>query len=262
MTAERARYAAERVNVSGWLVVVLVALSAEIAIPRMDLEDTVATPRQAASTLVSELRAGSLRAEIGATLSAYLQGLAIAIVIGVAAGVAIGSSRALLETSSGVIEFLRPIPAVALIPLATYALGLDTEMRRFLIAYAAVWPILFNTLYGVRGVDRMLYDVARTSGVTRLGTLVRVTLPAALPSIATGIRVSASLALLVCVTVEYVTRTAGVGAYMHEQYGAIQYNEVYAAVLLTALIGYAVNVLLRSTERRALFWVGEGRRGA
>jgi NitT/TauT family transport system permease protein len=262
MTAERARYAGERVNVSGWLVVVLVALAAELAIPGLNLEDTVARPSQALTTLVSELRAGPLRDEIGATLSAYLQGLAIAIAVGVVAGVAIGSSRTLLETSSGVIEFLRPVPAVALIPLATYALGFDTEMRRFLVAYAAVWPILFNTLYGVRGVDRMLYDVARTSGASRLGVLVRVTLPASLPSIATGIRISASLALLVCVTVEYWTQTAGLGAYMHEQYGAIRYDEVYAAVLLTALIGYVVNVVLRSTERRALFWVGEERRAA
>ena len=84
-------------------------------------------------------------------------------------------------------------------------------MRRFVVAFARLWPILVNTAYGVRGADRFLHDVARTSGVTPIGRLVRVTLPAALPSIATGIRVSASLALLVCVTTEFVTGTGGIG---------------------------------------------------
>jgi NitT/TauT family transport system permease protein len=250
------------VNLLGWAVVCLVAAFAELAVRSFGLEGTVTAPSDAVGTLVDELRAGEFRDEVGATLSAYLQGLALATAIGVVAGIAIGSSRLLLDTSSGVVEFLRPIPAVALIPLATFAFGFDTEVRRFLVAYAAVWPILFNTMYGVRGVDRMLYDVARTSGATRLGTLMRVTLPASLPSIATGIRISASLALLVCVTVEYVTQTAGVGAYMAQQYGAIRYDEVYAAVLLTALLGYAINVLLRALERRTLFWIGEERSAA
>jgi NitT/TauT family transport system permease protein len=222
----------------------------------------VAAPSDALRALASELSTGPLRGEIGATLSAYLQGLGVAIVVGVSAGIALGSSRTLLDASSVVVEFLRPIPAVAIIPFATLVFGLDTEMRRFLVAYAAVWPILFNTLYGVRSVDRLLYDVARTSGASRLGTLVRVTLPAALPSIATGIRVSASLALLVCVTAEWVTQTAGIGAYMAQQYGAFQVEEMYAAVVLTALFGYAINVALRATERRVVFWVGEERGAA
>ena len=85
---------------------------------------------------------------------------------------------------------------MAFIPVAILLLGLDTSMRRWVVAYAALWPILINTIYGVRGSDQLLHDVARTSGVTRLGRLVRVSVPAALPSIATGLRVSASIALL------------------------------------------------------------------
>jgi ABC-type nitrate/sulfonate/bicarbonate transport system permease component len=163
-----------------------------------------------------------------------------------------------------VIEFLRPIPAVALIPLATLIFGLDTEMRRFLVAFAAVWPILFNTVYGVQGVDRILYDVARTSRATKLGTLGRVTLPAALPNIVTGIRISASIALLVCVTAEWFTQTAGLGAYMARQYGSIpiQLDKMYAAVLLTALLGLGINTILRATEQRVVFWAGEDRYSA
>jgi NitT/TauT family transport system permease protein len=252
------------VNLAGLLFVVLVAALAEVAIRLFDFDDVVATPTSSARTLVEELRSGSLSDAIGATLAAYLEGLGIAIVVGVAAGIALGTSRTLLDASSMVIEFLRPIPAVALIPLATLIFGLDTEMRRFLVAFAAVWPILFNTVYGVQGVDRILYDVARTSRATKLGTLGRVTLPAALPNIVTGIRISASIALLVCVTAEWFTQTAGLGAYMARQYGSIpiQLDKMYAAVLLTALLGLGINTILRATEQRVVFWAGEDRYSA
>ena len=105
----------------------------------------------------------------------------------------------------------------------------------------------------------MLHDVARTAGVGRTGRLFRVTLPAALPSIAIGIRVSAAIALLVCVTAEFLTGTGGVGAYMERQQIANQLPEMYAAVVLVGLIGYLVNVGLRVLQRRTLFWSGEER---
>ena len=157
------------------------------------------------------------------------------------------------------IEFLRPIPAVALIPLAILLLGLGLPMTRFIVVYAAVWPILVNTLYGVRGSDQMLHDVARTSGVSGAGRLFRVTLPAALPSIATGVRVGASIGLLACVTAEYTNGTGGIGAYMQRQETAIQLPKLYAAVILVGALGYGVNRLLRAAQRRYVFWVGEER---
>ncbi len=248
----------KRVNVAGWLFVVLVTLLVEAGVRAFDYETSIATPSSTLRALVDELWSGSLSGELGDTLSAYLQGLALAIVIGVGAGLLIGASRTLLDATSVVIEFLRPIPGIALIPLAILAFGLGVPTVRFVVAYAAAWPILLNTLYGVRGVDRMLHDVARTSGVGRTGRLFRVTLPAALPSIATGIRVSAAIALLVCVTAEFFT-TGGVGAYMERQQIANQLPEMYAAVVLVGLIGYLMNLGLRVLQRRTLFWSGEER---
>jgi NitT/TauT family transport system permease protein len=238
---------------------VLVTLLVEAGVRAFDYEHSIATPSSTLRALVDELWSGSLSGEIGDTLSAYFQGLAIAIIVGVAAGVLIGSSRTLLDATSVVIEFLRPIPGVALIPLAILFFGLGLPARRFVIAYAAAWPILFNTLYGVRGGERMLHDVARTSGVGRTGRLFRVTLPAALPSIATGIRVSAAIALLVCVTAEFLIGTGGVGTYMERQQIANRLPEMYAAVILVGLIGYLMNVGLRVLQRRTLFWAGEER---
>jgi ABC-type nitrate/sulfonate/bicarbonate transport system permease component len=250
-----------RVNVVGWLFVVLVTLLVEAGVRAFDYEQSIATPSSTLRALYHELAEGTLSGEIGVTLHAYLEGLALAIVIGVTAGVLIGSSRTLLDASSVVVEFLRPIPAVALIPLAILFFGpFGIAAHRFVVVFAAVWPILINTIYGVRGADRMLHDVARASGVGRAGRLLRVTLPAALPSVATGIRVSAAIALVVCVTAEFRTGAGGVGAFMEDQQFANKLPELYAAVVLLALLGYGVNLALRAIQRRTLFWAGEERR--
>ena len=149
-----------------------------------------------------------------------------------------------------VVEFLRPIPAVALIPLAILWFGLGTPMVRFVVAYAAVWPILVHTVYGIRGVDRMLYDVAASSGVTGVARVARVSVPAALPGIATGIRVSAAIALTVCVTAEFFFGNQGIGAYMQAQQAAYRIPELYAGVFLVGLVGLAIDTVLRRTQRR------------
>jgi len=249
----------KQANLVGWLFVVLVTGLLEAGVRLFELRDSVPAPSAVLRALAEGVSSGTLSGEVGTTLESYAEGLGLAIAAGIVLGLVIGSSRTLLEASSIVIEFLRPIPAVALIPLAIMVFGLGLPMRRFVIAYAALWPILINTLYGARGADRVLHDVARTSGVTRLGRLVSVTFPAALPSIATGIRVSASLALLVGVTAEFVTGTEGIGSYMQRQQLAYQLPELYAAIVVTGFLGYAINVALRRAERHFLFWVGEGR---
>lgn len=250
----------KRINVVGWLFVVLVALLVEAGVRAFDYEQSIARPSSTLRALSDELAEGTLPGEVGVTLEAYLEGLALAIVIGVAAGVFIGSSRRLLDASSVVVEFLRPIPAVALIPLAIVFFGtFGIGAHRFVVAYAATWPILITTIYGVRGVDRLLHDVARTSGVGGARRLVRVTLPAALPSIATGVRVSAAIGLVVCVTAEFVTGAGGIGTYMEDQQFAGNRPALYAAIVLVSLLGFAVNAGLRVVQRWALFWAGEER---
>lgn len=236
-----------------------VLVLAEAAVRLFDLSDSVAAPSEAAGALVDELRDGTLAGEIVATLAVYVQGFALALAIGVVLGIAIGVSRTIEDAMSVVVEFLRPIPAVALIPLAILWFGLGAPMLRFVVAYAAVWPILVHTVYGIRGVDRVLYDVAATSGVAGVARVARVSVPAALPGIATGIRVSAAIALVVCVTAEFFFGSQGIGAYMQDQQAAYRIPELYAAVLLAGLIGLAIDAVLRSTQRRALFWVGEER---
>jgi len=261
MGARDSQLMLRRINVAGWSLFLLLAVALEVAVRVFDLGDSIAAPSSTFRALGDGIASGELTSELRTTLGSYAQGLAVAIVLGVLAGAIIGSSRTLMAASSVVIEFLRPIPAVALIPLAILLFGFDAPMRRFVIAFAAVWPILIGTLYGVRGADPFLHDVARTSGLGSAGRLFRVTLPAALPSIATGIRVSASLALLVCVTAEFVVGAGGgLGSYMQQQQSAVRIPQLYAAVFLVGLLGYVVNAGLRAAERRVVFWGGEQRR--
>jgi ABC-type nitrate/sulfonate/bicarbonate transport system permease component len=217
----------------------------------------VAAPSGAARALVGGMADGTLSGVIATTLWTYLQGLALAVVIGVGLGVAIGSHRTIEDGTSVVVEFMRPIPAVALLPLAIFWFGTGTPTIRFLVAYAAVWPILVHTVYGVRGVDRMLYDVAATSGVTGAARIVRVSVPAALPSIVTGIRISAALALVVCVTAEYFVGGQGLGNYLYDHQVAYRLDEMYAAAALTGLLGLAIDAALRRGATRVVFWAGE-----
>jgi NitT/TauT family transport system permease protein len=250
---------ARRTNVAGWLFVLVVLVFAEAAVRLFGLSASVPTPSVTLEALADGMTSGTLSGALGTTVESYVEGLAIAALLGVALGATIGCSRTIESATAVVIEFLRPIPAVALIPLAILVFGLGAPMLRFVVAYAAVWPILVNTSYGVRSVDRMLYDVAATSGVTGLARISRVTLPASLPSIATGIRISAAIALVVCVTGEFLAGTAGIGSYMKDQQAAFRLPELYAAAVLTGLLGLLVDSVLRAAERRALFWGGEER---
>jgi NitT/TauT family transport system permease protein len=246
-----------RVNVAGVVFALAVLTLAEAGVRSFDLSDSMAAPSGAARALVDGLADGTLSGVVATTLETYVQGLVLAVVIGVALGVAIGSHRAIEQGTSVMVEFLRPVPAVALTPLAIFWFGTGASTIRFLVAYAAVWPVLVHTVYGIRGVDRRLYDVAATSGVTGLERIVRVSVPAALPGIVTGVRVSAALALTVCVTVEYFVGGRGVGGYLYDRQVAHRLDGLYAAAALTGLLGLAVDWVLRRAARRVVFWTGE-----
>lgn len=232
---------------------------AEAGVRSFHLTDSVPAPSAAARALVSDLADGTLSGEIATTLATYGEGLALAVAFGVTLGIAAGSHRLVDDGASVLVEFLRPIPAIALLPLAIFWFGTGVPAVRFLVAYAAVWPVLIHTIYGVRGVDRMLYDVAATSGIGGAARIVRVSVPAALPSIVTGIRISAALGLVVCVTAEYFVGSAGIGDYLYAHGIAYRLPELYAAAALTGLLGLAIDAMLRSAARRAVFWTGEER---
>lgn len=214
----------------------------------------VPRPSEVGQALIAELERGDILTGIGLTMNAYAQGLGLAIVLGVVLGAALGASTVAYNVFRVVIEFLRPLPSVALIPFSILLLGVGTTTTVAMITYASFWPILFNTYYGVRAVNEVSVDTARVFGLSRLAVFFRVQIPSAAASIATGVRVSASLALILVITVEILTRSGGLGYYIVRMQVAIRTEDMYAGIFLVGLIGYVISLLMTYLERRVVFW--------
>jgi NitT/TauT family transport system permease protein len=176
--------------------------------------------------------------DILVTTGNWLLGLATAVAIGVPVGLLLGSVPKLNEVSRLVVEFLRPIPSVALIPLAVLVFGTGTEMRVFVMTFAAVWPILFNTIYGLMEVDPLAKETARSYGCGRLAVALRVSLPSAAPFVVTGIRLAAAIALILEVTAELFGGGGhGIGTVIGLAiFGSGQKDVVLAGVLVAVVL--------------------------
>lgn len=214
----------------------------------------VPRPSEVGGALLAELERGDILTGIGLTMNAYGQGLGLAIVLGVVLGAALGASTIAYNVFRVVIEFLRPLPSVALIPFSILLLGVGTTTTVAMITYASFWPILFNTYYGVRAVNEVAVDSARVFGLSRLAIFFRVQIPSAAASIATGVRVSASLALILVITVEILTRSGGLGYYIVRMQVAIRTEDMFAGIFLVGVIGYVIALLMSWLESRVIFW--------
>jgi NitT/TauT family transport system permease protein len=202
---------------------------------------------------------GDITSQIGVTLSVYFRGLALATVLAVTIGVLMGTYPRVYNALKIIVEFLRPVPSVAMIPLAILFFGLGAEMRISVITYAAFWPLLISTLYGVRAIDPQALDVARNFGVKGTEVLWRVTIPSSLASIASGFRISATIALVVTITTELIAGNSGIGYYISEMEQADRLAPMYAAIVLTGILGYLLNTIYFSLERRFVFWTPAAR---
>jgi NitT/TauT family transport system permease protein len=199
----------------------------------------------------------TFRTDILYTVRAWLGGLAIAILLAVPAGALLGSVPGLNHASRALVEVLRPIPSVAVIPVLILAVGVDTKLRLVVVAYACAWPILFNTIYGLMEVDPLARETARSFGFGRLAVLTRVSLASAAPFILTGVRISAGIGLIAEVSVELIVGggDTGIGtAVSLAQSAAGNLDVVLAAVAVAGLLGYAVNVALEAAGRRVFGW--------
>jgi NitT/TauT family transport system permease protein len=200
-----------------------------------------------------------ISSQVGVTLLAYAESLGLGALLAIIAGILMGTFRPVYDAFKVIVEFMRPIPSVATIPLAILFFGLGDEMRVVVVTYAVFWLVLINTLYGVRGVDPQALDVARNFGVTGAEALRRVTLPSALASVATGFRIAASVALIVTITVELVAGNSGIGFYISQMEQADRLPPMYAAIIFTGILGYALNWMYVQLERRIVFWTPAAR---
>ncbi|CAM5185117.1 Putative aliphatic sulfonates transport permease protein SsuC [Castellaniella defragrans] len=188
------------------------------------------------------------------TTQAWFIGLALGFLAAALVGLILGSIPVLWRYTESTIEFLRPIPSVALIPLVVLMFGIDIKSALLLIVYAAFWQILIQILYGVKDVDPVALATARVYGLSRWSRIRHVAWPTALPYAITGFRLGASVALVLAVTAELVIGNPGIGHQVALAQSAMALPEMYALVIVAGVMGVLVNVLARAIERRLLAW--------
>lgn len=211
-----------------------------------------------AQSMISGLTApDGLLPPVFATLQTWSIGLAIAAVLGTLIGIALALSPFLEVVTRPIIEFLRPIPSVALIPVALLVLGIGLQMQLFMIVFAAIWPVIFSAKAGVEDVDPRQLETGRVFGLSRLASIWRIVLPAALPSIATGVRTSSAIALVLTITVEMLVGRPGIGSFLENMRLNGLVTEMWSAILLTGIVGYLVNSLFMTLEKRLIPWSAE-----
>jgi NitT/TauT family transport system permease protein len=199
---------------------------------------------------------GGFLTNLFSTIKAWALGLAIAVAGGVPLGILLGSVPVLNTAVRAVVEFLRPIPSVALIPLVSLILGSGQTTEVTLIVYAATWPVLFNTIYGLQDVDPVARETMRTFGFGRLAVIWRVALPSAAPFIATGVRLAAGVALILAVGTEILSGFgAGLGTFIAQAQESVDgTKDVLAGTVWIGTLGLLVNLVLLQGERRLFRW--------
>lgn len=224
--------------------------------PRLGIVDRRFLPpaTEMIGELVDLLGTDAFWTALGQTVRGWAIGLAISMVAGVAVGVAIGSVRVLRELTASTIEFLRPIPSVALIPLVVLVYGSEPTSGLILVVYAAFWQVLVQVLYGVADVDPVVRDTARSYRFSRWTMVRTVVWPTALPYVMTGFRLAAAVALILEITAEIFVGVPGLGKSigLAKDSGAV--TKMYALVIVVGILGIIVNLIARALERRVLRW--------
>jgi NitT/TauT family transport system permease protein len=194
--------------------------------------------------------------DVIATVLAWFIAMVISIAIAIPAGLLLGSVKWLREATKVLVEFLRPIPSVALIPLVLLVIGGGPEAKITLAVYASVWPILFNTIYAMSEIDPVLRETARSYGTPRSRMLTSVALPHAAPFVFTGIRMSSAIALILVISTEFLAGAKlGIGQFILEASdGAGRMDLVLAGTVVAGVLGYLVNEGLERLGHRLFRW--------
>jgi ABC-type nitrate/sulfonate/bicarbonate transport system permease component len=197
---------------------------------------------------------GDVAGPLSETLARLGVGFAIGAMLAIALGLAMGYWPRLYDLLEPLIELLRPIPKAALVPALVLFLGVDNAMKITSIALAVFFPIVINTVQGARGVDPVLINTARTLGVRPFSLLRKLILPASAPFIFAGMRLSIALGLILAVISEMIAGTGGIGFLIIDMQRAFRVRQMYAWIVILAVVGYLLNLLLVLAEHRMLFW--------
>jgi ABC-type nitrate/sulfonate/bicarbonate transport system permease component len=207
-----------------------------------------------AATFVHEWFSPQFGAQAVPSLLRMFAGYVLAAILGIAIGIAIGASRTLFRVVDPFLQFLRAVPPTAIIPVGILLIGINDAMRVLVIAFGAMWPILVNSADGARGVPGERLESARNFGLTPFETLVGVTFPSALPAVFAGLRTGLAIAFIMIVVSEMIGSTNGLGYYILAAQRTFAIPQMYAGIVLLAILGYALNAGFSLVERRVLAW--------
>ena len=225
-------------------------------VPRVGLVSPAYLPpfSDIVGALAGEVRTADFWRAVADTLRGWSLGLLIAVVLGIVVGICLGIVPVVRDFTASTVEFLRPIPSVALIPLAVLVYGTELGSTLLLVVYASFWQVLVQVMYGVQDVDPVAQETARSFRMGWWSRVRHLVWPTALPYVLTGVRLAAAVALILAITAELVIGSPGLG----NQIGAAQSGgaiaTMYALVLVTGGLGVTVNLLARLLERRVLYW--------
>ena len=210
------------------------------------------SPQATFSSLIELLGSAQLYENVWVSLKRILVSLFMALLIGVPLGLLIGGSRNLEAATTPAFQFLRMISPLSWMPVVVMLLGVGDQPIYFLLTFAAVWPILLNTIAGVRQLDPRWLQLSRSLSATRRETLLRVIVPGVLGHVLTGVRLSIGILWIVLVPCEMLGVSAGLGYFILDTRDRLAYSELMAMVVLIGVLGFALDAFARWLHRR---WV-------
>ena len=197
---------------------------------------------------------GQIPLQVAASMKRAAAGYLMAALVFIPLGILMGLLQSVYRLFEVTIEMLRPVPPPVIIPVAMLFLGLEDEMKIFVIFFSCAWPILLNTLDGARNVDRVLLNTARIFGLSSWKIIWSVILPAASPQIVTGLKVSLPITLILVVISEMVGSTDGIGYFILDSQRRFRVAHMYAGMLTLAILGYALNQFFNLLYRLLMPW--------
>lgn len=206
------------------------------------------------ASLYEKILDGTLPVHLFATLWRQMLGFFLAVILGVAFGLAVGYFRPLYNLFEPLVELLRPIPGPAYLPVLVLFIGIGNDMKVILVFLASFFPILLNSYSGVRSIDPVQFDTARTLGLTTFQTFRELVIPAASPHIFTGMRISLAISLILAVLGEMLVSNNGLGYFILLSQRTFRIPDMYAGIFTIALYGYVLNRLFLIVESNVLAW--------
>lgn len=217
-------------------------------------ETDIPSPSAVFAALVDALGTAAFWTDLGQTVRSAFLGLAIAFAITLPLSIAMGFLWPVNAALSPLVQFLRPVPGVALLPVAVLLFGATSRMDVALVAWGCSWPLLVQLTNGFRGAPRTSLMTARAFGLGLAAQVRWVIVPAAMPFVATGLRIGASIALIIAISAELIAGSPGLGSAIRDAQNVLDVDSMYALILATGVVGVCFHVALAAGERHYLRW--------